>query len=139
NTVYPNHDKKTFAREIDGDDNRTFYNRKKGYFDVADDSDDGDVFALRKRTDLERERDQTTEVYWQEEGDEVVTRDRGIGDGEGGYEQQPQTHLRFDSQEAVATAERQDVEAYYTYDNSTELYTVRHDGNVEEYESKEQL
>jgi len=134
NTVYPNHDKKTFAREIDDDDNRTFYNRKKGHFQIEE-----DIYALRKRTDLERERGETTEIYWAEDGDDIVMRDRGIADGEGGYEQEPRTHLRFDSQEDVATAERQDIEAYYSYDQSEELYTVRHDGNTEEYESKEQL
>jgi hypothetical protein len=132
--VRPNYDKKTFAREIDDDDNRTFYNRKKGYFQIEE-----DVYALRKRSDLERERGETTEIYWVEDGDEVLMRDRGISDGDGGYEQEPQTHLRFDSQEDVANAERQDIEAYYTYDRSEELYTVRHDGNTEEYESKEQL
>lgn len=133
----PNYDKKTFARDIDDDGNRTFYNRKKGFFHIGD--EDEGVYVLRKRTQAEQDRGKTTEIYWEEEGDGVALRDRGISDGDGGYVQEPQTLLRFDSQEAVANVERADVEAYYSYDSSEEVYIVRADGAKEEYETEDEL
>ena len=105
----------TFARSLDDNDNRTFYNKKKAFFRLSE-----GTYALRRKRD--------TEIRWVEDRDEIVLRD--TGDRELG---------RFDGPAAVADPSPANVEAYYEYDQSEGEYVVYAEGEKSYYGSKDEL
>ena len=105
----------TFARTLDENDNRTFYNKKKAFFRLSE-----GTYALRRKQD--------TEIRWVEDGDEIVLRD--TGDRELG---------RFDGPAAVADPSPADVKAYYEYDQGEGEYVVYAEGEKSYYGSSDEL
>ena len=109
-----NYDQLIFAKDIDGHENRTFYNKNV-------------VLAIGEEIYALRERD-GEDLEWREEDGKLV-----MG-GERGSE-----YARLPSVETVADPDRSDVPAYYEKDDETGDYVVRASGEKFTYATKAEM
>ncbi|MFC6965134.1 TraM recognition domain-containing protein [Halocatena marina] len=125
NQVKITYDQLICARKIDEDGNRTFYNHKKRRLMIEE-----GVYALRPN------REERSQIRWQEDGEEIVLYDLSETDENG----EPAEYARFDGPKAVANPTRSSVTAYSEYDEDKGVHVVRTaDGGYEEYATKEEL
>jgi hypothetical protein len=114
------HEKLTFAREVDGQDNSWFYNKET---DLEVDEHHG-LVALRPAAE-------GSETVWREDGDEIVLASTVNGTEE--------IHARFGGPGDLADPPRESVPAYYEYDDSAGEYHVQANGEQEVYQTADEL
>lgn len=114
------HDKLTFARKVDDDDNRWFYNKET---DLEIDEHHG-LVALRPAAE-------GSETVWREEGDEIVLAST--------VNSTEEVHARFGGPGDLADPPRESVPAYYEYDDSAGEYHVQVGGEQEVYQTADEL